>query len=249
MRFPMSNESKAVLSSFSKRYGPEEKNGWACREIDFEAEKGKITGLLGPNGAGKSTLIKTLCGIQYATSGNLCVCGLTDFTDIRRVTGYVPETPELEENLTVIETLRQESFLRGDSRQSTDAFLKSAMKMMDLSDVASKKIKALSKGYRQRVSLARAVSFDSKVLVLDEFSGGLDPAQIVKIRKSIKKLSADKIVILSTHHIEEAESLCDLIYIMDRGTVVAKGSVQEILKQSGRKNLEEAFLSLTHGGD
>ncbi len=238
-------QESVKIEAFTKIYGKKGNERKACDNVDFEAVSGSITGILGPNGAGKSTLLKAAGGIVYPTSGTVTVAGFTDLKDIRSVTGNVPEFPRLDGKLTVKEALTQNIFLHGYNQKDLDRLLSAAIKAADLDDVLYQKISSLSKGYTQRVSFALAVSFDPKVLILDEFSGGLDPAQIVKIRRSIKKLAEKKIVILSTHLIQEAESLCDYIYVMNEGHVVARGTKEEIIRNSNCSSLEKAFLKLT----
>lgn len=238
--------SKGIsVKDFSKTYGKGTKEKVACSSIDFSAEMGQVIGLLGPNGAGKSTLLKSLAGIQYPTSGIISVCGTEDFREIRKLTGYVPEFPELDKKLTVYETLYLEAKLHGITEPELQKNIEKALELAELKDVANQKIGVLSKGYTQRTSFAKAISHNPKVLILDEFSGGLDPAQTVRMRKNVKKLSQKKIVIHSTHRIEEAEQLCDYIYVMHGGSIVAKGTIQDLVSFSGKKNLEDAFLFLT----
>lgn len=237
----MSNNSVEIIS-FTKKYASKT----ACDEIDFIAKENSITGLLGPNGAGKSTLLKTICGEIYPTSGSVSVCGLELPQDIKKIIGFVPETPELESNLTVKETLLLEADLF--SVKDAVSSIEKAVKLCDLEDVLSCKIRTLSKGYRQRVNLAKAICIEPKVLVLDEFSAGLDPKQTVHLRKGIKELSKSTTVIFSTHHIEEAISLCDVIYIMNHGKIVAEGTAESISTKQGCRNLEDAYLRLIEGG-
>ncbi len=233
------------VSSFTKVYGKGDRARTACSKVDFSAHAGQIVGILGPNGAGKSTLLKALCGVHYPTEGSVCVCGTDDANEIRRIVGYVPEFPELDRHLTVAETLYMEAYVHGLEQNEIAEGMKKALSIADLEEVADQKVGTLSKGYAQRTSFAKALCFGPEVLILDEFSGGLDPAQTVRLRRAVKKLSEHMIVIQSTHRIEEAEQLCDYIYVMNRGTVAAKGSLDDIVRESGKGSLEEAFLSLT----
>lgn len=237
----MSNNT-VKIESFTKKYA----NKIACNNLDFVAEEACITGLLGPNGAGKSTLLKTICGEIYPTTGSVSVCGFSTADEIKKVVGYVPETPELEGNLTVRETLVLEANLY--SVQNPETSIEKALGICQLEEVVSCKVKNLSKGYRQRVSLAKAICTNPKVLVLDEFSAGLDPNQNAQLRKNIRKLSEKTTVIFSTHHIEEAVSLCKDIYILKEGTVAAHGTAESIARENGCDNLEEAFLKITGEG-
>ncbi|MCR5763288.1 MAG: ABC transporter ATP-binding protein [Treponema sp.] len=238
-------EDQVNVSSFTKIFGKKNHTVKACDCINFVAEKGFITGVLGPNGAGKSTLLKVLSGIIYASSGNISVCGKSECSEIRLITGYVPETPDLDFSLSVKETLYYEALLHGMKKNEISESVKRVVRLLELENVLSKKNSTLSKGYKQRVSLAKALVFNPKVLILDEFSGGLDPAQIVSVKKTIKAISKSCITILSTHHIDEAVSLCDFIYILHKGHIAIKGSQEEILEITGKKNIEEAFLCFT----
>ena len=179
----MSNNTVELLS-FTKKYASK----FVFKEVDFVAKSNSITGLLGPNGAGKSTILKTISGVIYPTDGTVKVCGFDDPAEIRKITGYVPEHPELEGNLTVKETLLLESglYCSGSDIESNVGF---AVDFTGLNEVLNVKVKTLSKGFAQRLSLAKALCIDPKILILDEFSAGLDPKQIVELRNKIKKLS------------------------------------------------------------
>lgn len=234
-----------TAESFSKVYGHGRHKVMACSCIDFRAEDGGITGLLGANGAGKTSLLKALCGMHYASSGTVRVCEETDSAIIRRIAGFVPETPELDGALTVKETLHQEALLHGIIKSRVFIEVERVLKSLELEEVLNKKTSVLSKGFRQRLSLAKALVFNPKVLILDEFSGGLDPAQIISVRNLIKSFSKSGTVILSTHNIEEAHALCSYIYIMNRGKIIANGTAEDITVSTGKKTLEDAFIWLT----
>ena len=236
------------LTQFSKAYGKNETKVYACRDIDFRAESGHITGILGPNGAGKSTLLKAICGVHYADSGTVSVCGYNTLSQIRDLCGYVPETVSLYGNITVHEALFMEASIRNVSKEDKIKYIKDAVAYLGIETVLSKKIKTLSKGFKQRVSLALALSYNPKVLVLDEFSSGLDPEQVVDLRKTIRKLAKNKVVILSTHRIEEAEELCDVIYILKSGKALCNGSVKSLTQATNTKTLEDAYLAFSKKG-
>ena len=233
------SSSAVVVSKFCKSYGRGKTYKNACLNIDFTAERGCITGLLGPNGAGKTTLLKAICKIHYPDSGSVCVPGKVAF---------VPENPESEDgNLTVCESLYFQSLISGKSEHDSLLLVKGLLKDFALKDAASAKIFLLSKGFRQRVNLARALAGEPDVIVMDEFSSGLDPVQIVSMKKLIKKTSENKIVILSTHNIDHALQLCKKLYIMHKGMIVCHGSEKEILQTCGENSFEEAFVKLTEG--
>lgn len=239
------NNNSAVLADFTKIYEKGTGSVKACDKINFEAKENSITGILGLNGAGKSTMLKALCGLHNATEGTVEVCGFTEGKDIRNVCGYVPEFPELENMFTVYETLKLECELKGVEKNKIESSINEAVSVMELKKVLYKRVGTLSKGYLQRTSFAKALCGNPKVLILDEFSGGLDPAQIIELRKNIKKIAKNKTVIFSTHHIDEAQSLCDFAYIVHNGKIVANGTIEEIVAGSKKNNLEEAFMFYT----
>ena len=235
----MSNEVELI--SFCKNYGKVS----ACKNIYFHAEKNSITGILGPNGAGKTSVLKAICGLHYKTIGTVKICGTEEADEFKKLTSFVPEVPELDLNLTVKETLFFEAEISGQKKNEAELTVKKAAAIFGLEEVFSKKNSELSKGFKQRTSLAKAICKLPKILVLDEFSAGLDPAQIVSFRKKIKDLSSSMTIIFSTHHIEEAVSLCNRIYIIANGEVAACGTEKEIVKEFNCNNLEEAFICAT----
>ncbi len=229
------------VCALCKTYGKEERLVHALDGVDFEADRGQVTVLLGPNGAGKSTLLGCIAGVVIPTSGKVSVCGESEPDRIRAVAGYSGESGGLDGELTVAETLFFASRLHGTGKNE----VRRAVSLTGISDVLGKKCRTLSKGYAQRVSLAKAICFDSPVLVLDEFTDGLDPAQTVSVRNAIKELAEEKTVIVSTHSMGEAEELGGIVYVLAHGQVVARGTGDEIIRKSGKKTLEEAFIGLT----
>lgn len=233
------------LNSFTKVYSKGKNSIVGCEGINFKAYRGKVTGLLGLNGAGKSTMLKALSGVHYPTSGTVKVFGHEENDYIRSVCGVVPEFPSSEASFTVMESLYLEAELHGVNPEDAKKLVEKAIKLFDLDAVRYQKVLTLSKGYLQRTVFAKALTFEPELLILDEFSTGLDPAQILSMKKAIKSLAKDKAVILSTHHIDEAVSLCDYVYIIHHGKVKAEGTIEEIVKLSGKKNLEQAFMYFT----
>ncbi len=217
----------------------------ALNGIDFYAKSGEITGILGANGAGKSTLLKIISGVQYASSGKILVCGEEETDKIRSFCAYVPENPSLNKNLSVKETLFFEAALSCAKKKEILENINRAVEISDLSEVLEKKVSSLSKGFLQRTSLAVAICKNPKILILDEFSAGLDPRQTIKIRKQIKNFAKDRIVIFSTHHLDEAAALCSSLYILNHGKVSVKGSAAEILREADSSTLEEAYVKFT----
>lgn len=234
-----------VVENFYKKYDPKKKE-YACENVNFFAGSNSITGLLGQNGAGKSTLLKAIAGFHYATEGTISVCGCTDLPDIRKNVAFVPEIPVLDRSLTVKELLFLEASLFGNEEsQSCRGIVDRAVEICALNEVFLERVSKLSRGFLQRVSLAKSICRKTKVIVMDEFSSGLDPVQNALIRRQIVELAKTKTIILSTHHIEEAQNLCNKVYIMIKGMVACNGTIDEVVSFSGCRNLEEAFIRLT----
>lgn len=235
------------LAHFSKNYG----SSTAVSDVSFTAKDSKITGLLGANGAGKTTILKAICAIHYATSGSVLVDNINvedEPLKVKSITGYVSENPRFYENFTVIDFLKFIADVRfcNLSKPEKNAAIKErtsyAIETCALNDVLSKKIAALSKGYRQRLAFAAAIMHEPKILVLDEPVSGLDPVQIQEMRALIKSMSKDKTILLSTHLMQEVSALCDEVVILTKGRLAASGTPDEILQKSGKSNLEDAFL-------
>ena len=194
----------------------------AVKDISFNVKDGEIVGFLGPNGAGKSTTMKVITGYISASSGDVKVCGLpvsVDSLNTRQLIGYLLENNPLYLDMYVKEYL---AFVANIYKVSDVKDRVSDMiKKVGLEVEQSKKIGALSKGYRQRVGLAQAIIHDPKVLILDEPTSGLDPNQLVEIRELIRSIGKEKTVMLSTHIMQEVEAICDRIVIIKRGEIVA----------------------------
>ena len=212
--------------SISKYYGEQK----ALSEVSFEAKPGEIVGLLGPNGAGKSTLIKILNGYIEADAGEVKICGKkmqVNSPQMQNLIGYLPEHNPLYTEMYVKEYL---SYVAGI--YNVDVVIGDLIDRVGLTQEQHKKIKQLSKGYRQRVGLAQALIPDPQVLILDEPTTGLDPNQIVEVRTLIKEIAQEKTVLLSTHIMQEVASICDRVLIINKGQVVANASVDELLHAS-----------------
>ncbi len=230
---------EVCVKDFCKIFGKGRNQKTACSNINFQAKSGEVTGIIGPNGAGKSTLLKAICGYFLPSSGSI--------TKPERSV-FIPEYPDFEcENQNVYEYLFFHSLLSGIKKEAVLSLVKKALSDCDLLEVAASKLSVLSKGFRQRVEVARAIVCNPSLIVMDEFSSGLDPIQIVNMKKLIKGLSKSKVFILSTHNIDYALKLCHKIYILNRGQVVAQGTADEIIGISRQQNLEAAFVKLTEG--
>jgi len=203
----------------------------AVDNISFEVSPGEILGFLGPNGAGKSTTMKIITCFLPPTSGRVEVCG-QEVQDhplrVKQLIGYLPEDNPLYPDMYVQEHLRFIGGIHGLSGKILKSRITEMIERCGLEREQNKVIGALSKGYRQRVGLAQVLLHDPKVLILDEPTSGLDPNQLLEIRSLIKESSKDKTVILSTHIMQEVQSLCDRVVIINRGKLVADQGVAEL---------------------
>jgi ABC-2 type transport system ATP-binding protein len=197
------------------------------RDLSFFVPEGQVLGFLGPNGAGKTTVMRMLTAFLPPTTGRVVVAGVDldqDPVGLRRHVGYLPENVPLYPELRVDEYLRfraeVEEVPRGDVRARTEDVVDRCL----IGDVRRQVIGTLSKGYRQRVGLAGALIHQPQVLILDEPTVGLDPNQIIKVRELITELGADHTVLLSTHILPEVEQVCERVFIIDRGRIVADGT-------------------------
>jgi len=217
----------------------------ALKDVSFRTEKGQILGLLGPNGAGKTTLMRILTGYFYPMKGTAKING-HDVTQeplaSRKLIGYMPEAVPLYDDMLVDEYLIFIGKARGLSGDALTGRLRWVKENCGLAAVWKHAISEISKGYRQRVGLAQALIHDPEILILDEPMTGLDPLQIIGIRKLVKDLARNKTVIFSTHILQEVEVLADRIVILNDGRVIADGTREEIKGQE--PSLEEAFIRL-----
>ena len=210
----------------------------AVNDVSFEIQRGEIVGFLGPNGAGKTTTMRMLTTYLFPDAGDAVVDGhsvLADPIEVRRKLGYLPESAPLYPEMTIEPYLDYIGQIRGVERNSRRARIAQMIDECGLTDVLDREIGQLSKGYRQRVGLAATLLHDPDFLVLDEPTSGLDPNQIVEIRNLIKRIAANKTILLSTHILSEVESTCGRVIIIARGQVVADDTAQGLTarKQGG----------------
>ena len=237
------------LKNFTKKYN----SFLAADNISCSFEKNLITGILGPNGAGKTTILKAVSGRHFPTNGHIFIDSqkygkiesCEEPAKVRNITGFVEELPQLPEDYTVKEYLCEVCDLHSADKKN----VLEAEKLFSLEEVFLKKIKELSKGFRERVNFAQAFVYNPEILILDEPASGLDPAQIVNMRKAVKKLAENHTIILSTHLMQEAESLCDKIIILNHGKILITGTIDSITVETKTKNLEEAFFYLVKKSD
>jgi ABC-2 type transport system ATP-binding protein len=232
------------VSHLTKQYG----NHLAVDDVSFTVADGQICGLLGPNGAGKSTIMNILTGYLSATSGQVTVAGhpLPEEADAAKVcVGYLPEQPPLYPEMTVQEYLTFAAELKGVKKAERKEQVCRAARRTGLETVLPRLIRSLSKGYKQRVGIAQALLGSPRLIILDEPTVGLDPAQVIEIRKLIRELGRAHTVILSSHILSEVQAVCQQILILSKGHLAAAGSLEELTADG--KSLEEVFLELTDG--
>jgi ABC-2 type transport system ATP-binding protein len=225
------------VEKLSKRFG----GHTAVSELSFSVPKGAVVGFLGPNGAGKSTTMRVLAGVLAPTMGSVRVNGLalgaSENAAFRATIGYMSEGVPLHPEMRVLEYLRFRAEIKGVSVRSCAAYIDEAMHLANVVDVANVTIGNLSKGYRQRVGLADALVAKPPVLLLDEPTAGLDPNQIRDVRRVLAALAGDVTVLLSTHILSEVESVCSQAIVIDKGRLVASGTLENIRDQHASQML------------
>lgn len=223
-----------LLQNVSKSYGSVK----ALKDISVSLKKGEVVGLLGPNGAGKSSLMKILTGFYKEWEGQISFDTLDlkgDLQSIQKQVGYLPENNPLYNEMYVIEYLK---YVGGLHKLKNPPF-KEILEKTGLVEHQSHKIQTLSKGYRQRVGLAAALIHDPQLLILDEPTTGLDPNQLVAIRKLIRELGKDKTVLLSTHILQEVDALCDRVIIINKGEIILDQALEAI------RNKQEQIIEVS----
>ncbi len=233
--------AKIQAKEVSKRFGEHV----ALANLSLEIEQGEIFGIIGPNGAGKTTFLRILTGFWLPSSGDVYVDGLSVVKNrfaVQQRLGYVCEQPKLYSDHGVRTFLRMMGELRGLKRADLAAAVERAIERFGLQEVQRRRIGVLSKGFRQRVSLAQAMIHDPPLIVIDEPTVGLDPRQQIELRRMIQALGGQQTVLLCTHQLREAEVCCDRVALLDHGRLVQIATAQEL--QTGGK-LEALFLELT----
>ena len=228
------------IKNISKKYGNQE----ALSNICFSLNKGDIVGFLGPNGAGKTTLMKIITSTLKQDSGEVTVFGkstISDEIETKSVIGYLAEHNPLYKEMNVIEYLQ---FIASLYKIKDFNIIENIISKTGLENEKTKKIEALSKGYKQRVGIAASLIHNPKLLILDEPTTGLDPNQLVEIRNLITEIGKDKIVLLSTHILQEIPKICNHIIIINKGKIVENIKMKELEKS--KINLEDHFQKLTN---
>ena len=233
------------VQHLTKRYG----RFTAVDDVNFRVERGEILGFLGPNGAGKTTTMRILTGYMPATQGKAIVAGFDVFEqpiEAKKRTGYLPETPPLYPDMSVVEYLAFVAKIKGVPVAGRTQRIQAVMERTQVADMANRLCSRLSKGYRQRVGLAQAIIHNPDVLILDEPTAGLDPKQIIETRALIKELAGDHTIILSTHILPEVSQTCQRVVIINKGRVVAVDTPDALTARL--RGSETMYVQIDAGG-
>lgn len=246
-----------TIENLTKYYGKNK----AVNNISFTINDNEILGFLGPNGAGKSTTMNMISGFLPMSAGTVSICG-TDITrdpvKAKRNIGYLPENPPVYPDLKVSEYLSFCAGLKGIARDRRREEIKRVTELLNLSDVSGKLIRNLSKGYKQRVGFAQALLGDPKFIILDEPTVGLDPNQVIEVRRLIKSLKKDHTIIFSSHILSEVSEVCDRVIIINKGDIRAIDTIENLeksfnavmnlhIKIKGSKGRAASIIEITDG--
>ena len=221
----------------------------AVQDLSFKVEKGKIWGLLGPNAAGKTTTMRILTGYLPATDGKATVADYDVFeqpNEVKKITGYLPENVPLYPEMTVSSYLNFVSEIKQIPTSKRKEAVNRTIEISGLRSVRKRLIKNISRGFKQRVGLAQALIHEPQILILDEPTTGLDPAQIIEIRQLIKSLKGERTIILSTHILAEVTQTCDGVVIINEGKLMASDSLEKLT--ASYEEREGIFIRLREGG-
>jgi ABC-2 type transport system ATP-binding protein len=237
-----------VVNNLTKKFGSQR----AVDNISFEVKTGEILGFLGPNGAGKTTTMKILTCYMAPSDGDAKINDMSILEqqdEIKKKIGYLPENNPLYYDMPVLDYLKFVADLQGVQKEKIQNRIGEMVYVCGLNVEKHKKIGELSKGFRQRVGLAQAMIHDPEILLLDEPTTGLDPNQIVEIRKLIKELGKQKTVILSTHILPEVEATCDRILIINQGKIVADGTSDTLRKRARGEEMVRVQIAEANSSD
>lgn len=233
------------IKNLTKDFG----NIKALDNISFSTHKSDIIALLGPNGAGKSTLMNIITGYLSATNGEVSVLEKNITQEpifVREHIGFLSEGAPLYPDLTVKSFLNYMAELRGYKGKEKKEIIENISKIANIQNILEQKIETLSKGYSRRVGFAQSIIGNPPILLLDEPTDGLDPNQKEHMRNLISQMGKDKTIIISTHLLEEAETICNRIILINKGKIMADGTLEEVLKKTKSKNLADTFKKLTN---
>lgn len=235
------------VMNLTKTFG----NFTAVNNISFSATKGEVVGFLGPNGAGKSTTMKMITGFLSPTAGTAYIGGydiLEQPVQAKQMFGYLPEGAPCYPDMSVKQFLSFIADIRGISKDKKELQLNEVINKVNLQSVLYQRIETLSKGFKRRVGLAQALIHDPSVLILDEPTDGLDPNQKREVRKLITNMAQEKVIILSTHLLEEVEAVCDRVIVVAAGNIIIDSTPEELVRAAPQKStiaaLEEVFINI-----
>jgi sodium transport system ATP-binding protein len=238
-----------AIDGLRKRFGTVD----AVRDVSLRAENGSVTGLLGPNGAGKTTTLRMLSGLMRPDAGSILVDGadvVADPLGAQRLMGLLPDSRGLYPRLTPREHIRYFGELHGLSGSALDQRTEQLLQLLGLEGLAARRVAGFSQGERTKVALARALVHRPRNVILDEPTNGLDVMSTRAVRELIRGLRQDGCcVVFSSHIMQEVSALCDRIVVIAHGTRVAQGTADELRRQTGRADLEDAFVALAGGHD
>lgn len=228
-----------IIEHLTKSFGEKK----ALEDVSFVVEQGMF-GLLGKNGAGKTTLMRTITTLLNKTSGSITVCGvpIEKPQEIRKMIGYLPQDFSIYPNMKVYDALDYLGTLSGMNKSERSAAIKKVLEQVNLSDCRKVKVKALSGGMKRRLGIAQAILHNPKVLIVDEPTAGLDPQERIRFRNLLCEIAADRIVMLSTHIVEDIQSTCERIAILDQGRLLYQGSVQD-LRKTAEQHVFQAMIT------
>lgn len=238
--------SMLSIKNLTKTFG----NIEAVKNVNFETQKGEIIAILGPNGAGKSTLMNMITGFLAPTCGQILVLGQelsTNALNAKKNIGFLPEGSPLYPDLKVKTFLNYMAELRDLKNKEQKTRVEEVAQIAKIEDILDQKIETLSKGYLRRVGFAQSILSNPPILLLDEPTDGLDPNQKEHMRQLIMQMGQDKSILISTHLLDEAEAIATRIILINKGQIMADGSIEDILRKNNCSTLEQAFKHLTLG--
>jgi ABC-2 type transport system ATP-binding protein len=235
-------KTEIIIENLSKHYGKK----WALNNVSLHIETGMF-GLLGRNGAGKTTLMRILATILNKSNGNISVCGfdIDNAKKVRKLTGYLPQEFSMYPNMKVYEAMDYLGVLSDLPNNLRHERIPALLRKLNLDDCHKVKVKALSGGMKRRLGIAQAILHDPKVLIVDEPTAGLDPEERVRFRNLLCEIAENRIVILSTHIVEDIEKTCNKIAVLDKGEIIFNGLLSAFIAEE--KNLEDAYIKQMGG--
>ncbi|WP_334074467.1 MULTISPECIES: ABC transporter ATP-binding protein [Paenibacillus] len=234
--------TEITIENLSKNFGKKQ----ALQGITLQLEPG-MYGLLGKNGAGKTTLMRILATLLNKSSGTVTVCGIPigHAKEIRQLIGYLPQDFSLYPGMTVYKAMDYLGTLSGLSRAERAQRIPELLQKVNLDDCRKLKVKALSGGMKRRLGIAQTLLHNPRILIVDEPTAGLDPEERIRFRNLLCEIAANRIVILSTHIVEDIEKTCQKIAVLDQGQIIFQGLLQDFI--GNEKNLEDAYMNLMGG--